>query len=115
VLDVVRAASDHPTAHQILERVGAAQPGIGVATVYRTLALLVAHGQILELQLGDEAARYDGNVARHDHVVCTRCGAAADVPAALPVEAARAAEAATGYTVQDYELAFRGRCAGCGG
>ncbi|MPZ86847.1 MAG: transcriptional repressor [Nitriliruptorales bacterium] len=114
VLEVVRAATDHPTARDIYRRVRARQPGIGFATVYRTLNLLVAHAEILELQLGDGAvARYDGNTGHHDHVLCEACGAVADVRVELPALACLKAEAASGFAVSGYELQFRGRCRDC--
>lgn len=114
VLDVVREATDHPTAREIYRRVRARQAGIGFATVYRTLNLLVAHGEILELNLGDGAvARYDGNTGQHDHVLCMDCGAAADVRIELPAQAQIQAEADSGFTVTGYELQFMGRCRDC--
>src|SRR3954447_3895909 len=80
VLDVLRGCADHPTAAEVLERVRQRHPGIGAATVYRSLGLLVETGEALELSLGDGAsARYDGNVTVHDHLVCDACGRAVDV------------------------------------
>lgn len=116
ILDVVRAADDHPTARDIYRRVRSRRPGIGFATVYRSLNLLAAHGEILELQLGDGAmARYDGNTHSHDHVTCVDCGVAADVEVTLPAYATRQAGAASGFEVLGYELQFRGRCKACSG
>lgn len=114
VLDVVRHAGDHPTARDIYQRVRSARPGIGFATVYRALNLLVAHGQALELQLGDGAvARYDGNTGHHDHVVCAACGAVADLSVPLPADLNARAAAATGFAVMGYALRFEGRCPDC--
>ncbi len=114
VLEVVRRAGDHPTARDIYERVRRQRPGIGFATVYRTLALLAGHGEILELQLGDDAvARYDGNTRHHDHVVCGGCGAVADLSVPLPVSVTAEAAAASGFTIDGYELRFTGRCPNC--
>jgi Fe2+ or Zn2+ uptake regulation protein len=114
VLDVLVAAHDHPTAAQVFQRVRTRQPGIGPATVYRTLGLLVTGGQARLLALGEGAsARYDGNLDRHDHVVCTECGAATDVDAPLPDETVAQLAARTGYDLVDYDLQFRGRCPAC--
>jgi Fe2+ or Zn2+ uptake regulation protein len=113
VLDVLRASHDHPTAQDVLDRVRRTSPGIGAATVYRALNLLVEQGQALELGLGDAAARYDANTARHDHVVCVRCGAAADVDAALPGELAENVAQVSGFTVTGHDLRFRGLCPTC--
>ena len=114
VLDVLMAAHDHPTAAQVFDRVRAHQPGIGAATVYRTLALLVADGQARMLSLGEGAsARYDANVSRHDHVLCVVCGAAIDVEAPLPAGALADMAARTGYDLTEYDVQFRGRCPSC--
>lgn len=114
VLDVLIAAHDHPTAAQVFDRVRAHQPGIGAATVYRTLALLVADGQARMLSLGEGAsARYDANVSRHDHVLCVDCGAAMDVEAPLPTGALADMASRTGYDLIEYDVQFRGRCPSC--
>ncbi|HET6815633.1 MAG TPA: transcriptional repressor [Mycobacteriales bacterium] len=114
VLDALAASTDHPTAAEVLERVRHLQPGIGAATVYRTLALLVESGQALELNLGDsDSARYDANVTRHDHVVCLDCGRAVDVQAPMPTRAVRALSEDTGYSITGYDVQFHGRCPSC--
>lgn len=114
VLDVLEASHDHPTAQDVLDRVRRTAPGIGAATVYRALNLLVESGRALELDLGDaRAARYDANTTRHDHVVCVRCGAAADVDAALPPRLAREVAEVSGFAVTGHDLRFRGLCPTC--
>ncbi|MGH8886452.1 MAG: Fur family transcriptional regulator [Egibacteraceae bacterium] len=112
VREVVWEARDHPTAREIYRRVKARQPGIGFATVYRTLNLLVEHGAILELALGD-VARYDPNTAPHGHVRCTGCGAIVDINVPLPASTTRRAARDSGFDVDGYELQFLGRCAAC--
>lgn len=114
VLAVLRSAHDHPNAAEVYERVRAVAPGIGSATVYRSLALLVATGYALELNLGDgAAARYDANTDRHDHAVCDRCGRAVDIdhpiPAGMVAEIARS----SGFSITGYDLQFRGLCPEC--
>lgn len=113
VLDVLRASHDHPTAQDVLDRVRRTSPGIGAATVYRALNLLVEQGFALELELGHTAARYDANTSRHDHVVCVRCGAASDVDAPLPAELPESVARVTGYAVTAHDLRFRGLCPTC--
>ena len=114
VLEVLATATDHPTAAEVFERVRARVPGIGAATVYRTLTRLVDAGQALELSLGDGAsARYDGNVTRHDHVVCSRCARAVDIDSPLPRGASDEVARRTGFAVSGYDLQFRGMCPDC--
>jgi Fur family ferric uptake transcriptional regulator/Fur family peroxide stress response transcriptional regulator len=114
VLDVLHACADHPTAAEVYDRVRRIHPGIGAATVYRSLALLVGSGEALELTLGDgSSARYDGKVDRHDHVVCVGCGRAVDVHTPLPSSAIRTLSRSTGFRITGYDLQFRGRCPDC--
>lgn len=114
LLQAVRAASDHPTAGELYRRVKDRMPSLGFATVYRTLNLLAEHGEVLELQLGDDAvARYDGNTGHHDHIRCTGCGAIADLSVPLPAALIAQAEQASGYAVTTYELQFAGTCPEC--
>ncbi len=56
--------------------VSAKEPKIGLATVYRTLALLTESGLAAELDFGDGQKRYEHNYhhAHHDHMICTQCG-----------------------------------------
>lgn len=114
VLDVLRSSRDHPTAAEVYDRVRALAPGIGAATVYRTLSMLVTTGRALELNLGDGvAARYDANTSRHDHLVCEECGRAVDID--LPVPSALVAELnrMTDFQITGYDLQFRGLCPRC--
>lgn len=114
VLDVLCAARDHPTAADLFQRVRQVHPGIGAATVYRTLALLVTAGLARELSLGDGgSARYDGNVARHDHLVCDRCGRAVDIDRPVPAALVSSVAARSGFLVTGYDLRFRGLCPQC--
>ena len=52
------------------------EPKIGLATVYRTLALLTKSGLALEMDFGDGQKRYESSYksVHHDHMVCTECG-----------------------------------------
>ena len=114
VLDVLRASHDHPTAYDVFERVRKISPGIGPATVYRSLALLVESGQALELSLGDgSSARYDANTDRHDHLVCERCHRAVDIQTPLSRGTVAGVESASGFVITGYDLQFRGVCPDC--
>jgi Fe2+ or Zn2+ uptake regulation protein len=114
VLDVVAESGDHPTAAQILERVRRRVEGVGSATVYRTLALLVETGQVAELRLVEgQALRYDHTVHRHDHLVCTGCGTVEDTHVQLDAGALAELTKKTSFTVAGYDVQLHGRCARC--
>ena len=63
----------HPTADNIYSRVRRRLKTISLDTVYRTIGTFEKHGLIKRLQLIDNTARYDINLEKHHHLVCTRC------------------------------------------
>lgn len=57
------------------EEVSAELPGVGRATVYRTLKLLLEAGVVCKLALPNGAPRYSlARVEHHHHTLCVRCG-----------------------------------------
>ena len=50
--------------------------GVGRATVYRTIKLLVDSGALCKLAMPDGAPKYSlARIGHHHHTVCVRCGA----------------------------------------
>ncbi len=115
VLDVVRSVQTHPTALEVYEKVKQVRPRIGLASVYRILGHLVEQEYIKELSYGDGSSRYDGRTSRHDHGVCTCCGALLDLPTEVTVSQQillQAAQAA-GLELATHEVRLYGRCMSC--
>lgn len=55
-------------------------PKLGLATVYRTVRLLVEAGLARELQTGDNLCRYEAADAKgHGHLICRNCGQVIDI------------------------------------
>jgi len=77
VLDVLSGTSKHPSAEEIYFSVHKKYPGIGLATVYRTLELLVQLGLVFKFDFGDSKARYElvheVSGEHHHHLVCKNC------------------------------------------
>jgi Fur family transcriptional regulator, peroxide stress response regulator len=115
VLDVVRASRRHPTAAEVYESVREKRSHIGIASVYRILHHLVKKGYVKELWHGDESCHYDAHVERHDHAICTICGALFDIPIEvnMPHDLLQAAAEATGMALSSHELRLYGCCAHC--
>jgi Fur family transcriptional regulator, peroxide stress response regulator len=115
VLDTVRATHNHPTALEIYEAVKRLRPNMGLASVYRILHTLIEQGYIKEIGRSEECNRYDGNVSRHDHTVCTNCGALLDAPVEvnIPSEVLEQAALAAGIELGSYEVRLYGLCPSC--
>lgn len=115
VLEFVQSTDCHPTAQEIYEAVRDVRPRIGLATIYRILRQLVEQGYIKEIGAREEGSRYDGHISRHDHAVCTLCGALLDVPGevAIAAEVLEAAARSTGMALSSHEVRLYGLCSSC--
>jgi Fur family transcriptional regulator, peroxide stress response regulator len=76
---------------------------------------LTEQGLIKELEYGSECSRYDAHIRRHDHAICTGCGALLDIPLdiQLPGETLQAAARAAGIELGTHELRIYGLCTSC--
>jgi Fur family ferric uptake transcriptional regulator len=76
VLKIFLECKNHASVEELYNIVLKTEPKIGLATVYRTLALLTKSGLALEMDFGDGQKRYESSYksVHHDHMVCTECG-----------------------------------------
>ncbi len=66
----------HVSLQELLDRVQDRDPGVGYATVYRTMKLLTEAGVAEERHFGEGMARWEPADLdeHHDHLICTTCG-----------------------------------------
>ena len=74
----VALSGDHPDAETVLQGVRESIPTLSLDTVYRALWLLSDLGLITTLGTPHERTRFDANLSRHHHFVCTNCGLTRD-------------------------------------
>ena len=80
VVDALETVDDFRSAQEIHELLASRGEGVGLATVYRTLQLLAAHGEVDVLRSADgEAAYRRCSGSHHHHLVCRRCGSTVEV------------------------------------
>ncbi len=103
------ASHTHPTAAEVHDEVRKVIPNIGVATVYRTLAMLCDNGSAISLQDDNGVVHYDGCVTPHNHIYCSKCRRVLDID--IPVEADITADGR--YKVERYSTMFYGACRNC--
>lgn len=113
VLRVIRDADEHMTANEVFESSRRLLPGISFATVYNSLRYLKNEGLIGEVRFGSDAARYDRNLARHDHAVCSGCGKLIDMEVPIPRGLIRKAAELSRFEPESIELILRGSCPDC--
>lgn len=76
VWDVLRTSDRHLTAEEVAQRVNEVDPGVNLASVYRSLALFAELDLARESRLGDEtASRWEeAHPDDHFHLMCRSCG-----------------------------------------
>src|SRR6266496_843947 len=80
IRSVIRGSRRPLSPREVLEAARVSARALGLATVYRTLKLLVAEGTIHAINLPGEPPRYEtSTLAHHHHFQCTRCHRVYDV------------------------------------
>ena len=105
----------HVPVESLVEAVRRDEPGVSVATVYRTMKLLAECGLAVPRQFDGEQVRYEPATGRphHDHLICTACGEIVEF-ANERIEALQARVAERhGFQVETHKLELYGRCARC--
>lgn len=67
------SSTNHPSAEKIHSRLKYDMPTLSLDTVYRTLATFERIGVIKKVNLLDDHARFDSNLSRHHHFICSSC------------------------------------------
>lgn len=113
VLQVIRDTEQHPTASEIFEAARQRLPTISYATVYNSLKFLREAGLVREISFGDSASRYDRELERHDHAICTNCGKLVDFIVPESAELLRIAARKSRFKPESVQLTLRGLCPEC--
>lgn len=106
---VLSEAEDHPDVEALHERASAVDPGISIATVYRTVRLFEEAGILERHDFGDGRARYEAAAeAHHDHLIDVETGAVIEfVDDELEALQRRIAER-LGYRLVDHRMELYG-------
>lgn len=112
IFRVLHGSSIHPTAEAVHAEVVAQMPTVSLRTVYQTLNDLTAMGELVPLDVGTGATRFDPTLAPHHHVVCDGCGRIHDIHADFG-QVVVPAGAEDGFTITATEITFRGLCEQC--
>ena len=113
VLQAVRNTDDHLTAREVYEAAKTLLPTISYATVYNSLRYLKEAGLVTEITFGNGASRFDREVSRHDHAICTQCSRLVDFDLPETVQLTEAAERHTSFKTQSIHLTLVGLCPNC--
>lgn len=123
ILQALVSTTAHPSAQWLYDKLKPRIPNLSLGTVYRNINLFRHEGLVASVGVVNGEERFDGVVAPHPHLVCTRCGRVMDLPCpeapgaqalhiAMPPEGIRGAET---FTVDYRRTVFYGLCGTCGG
>ena len=82
IVEIIAHSGRHMTAEEVFEEVQARTQAVNVATVYRTLELLVEEGLTSQADLGDGRVVFATcHHGPHIHLLCRHCGHVIDADA----------------------------------
>jgi Fur family transcriptional regulator, stress-responsive regulator len=113
---VLTAVHEHPHADTD-QIIGVARENLGEVShqaVYDVLRALTAAGLVRRIEPAGSVARYESRVGdNHHHIVCRSCGAIADVDCAVGETPCLTASDDNGYSIDEAEVVYWGRCPAC--
>ena len=114
LLRLLAASDGHPSAAHLYEHIKEQFPTTSLATVYKTLKVLMEIGEVLELGFSHDDNRYDGNKPYpHPHLVCINCGRIVDVEVDVARDLGQEVAQSSGYEIVSHRLDFYGLCPDC--
>jgi len=115
VLKAFLECKNHISVEELYHTVLRVEPKIGLATVYRTLALLTKSGLALEMDFGDGQKRYESSyrTVHHDHMVCTECGKIIEFNHPLIEKYQEEIAKENSFKITSHKLDLFGHCLDC--
>jgi Fur family ferric uptake transcriptional regulator len=124
ILDVLSEHHGHLSAEDVYNKVHECYPAIGLASVYRTLQMLVNVGLVFKFDFGDGRARYEVvecplGQDHHHHFICTGCGRIINHSDFIEEELAFLKKVEEGlmkkygFKITNHNLQFHGLCNHC--
>lgn len=120
VLNILSAHGDeHLTVEEIYDLAKEESPEIRLATIYRTVQVLLELHVIEKVTFDDGFARYElngeetGSGHRHHHAICTQCGKVYSLETDLLDTLEKQVFESLGFEVTDHEVKLYGLCSAC--
>jgi Fur family ferric uptake transcriptional regulator len=117
IADLLLNAPGHLSADDVAAQLVEKGHTAGLATVYRTLDLLVASGLVVERDFGEGFRRYEParEIPHHYHLTCTVCSAVTEFFDERIGELIRTSARARGFVPSQHRLLVQGTCRDCRG
>ncbi len=106
----------HLSAEEIHYKLTQTNTKISLATIYRTLRLLVTMGFLNELELSEGGHRFEllsDEKPDHHHLICVRCGRTEEFESAQVLQTGKSAAEKMGFKLIESTLNVRALCPSC--
>jgi Fur family ferric uptake transcriptional regulator len=114
IVEAVAHSPKHLSAEEVYHLVQGRTRAMDIATVYRTLDLLVEEGLISRIDVGGDRSLYaTTHHGPHIHLVCRRCGEVTEADQSLIQPLEEGLQAAHGFTPDLEHIAIFGLCQEC--
>ena len=114
IVDAIAHSDCHMTAEEIFSIIHIRSKALNLATVYRTLELLVDVGLISRADLGNGRIMYTSDQhGPHLHLVCRQCGQVVGADSSLLASIKEQLHASYGFTADLQHLCISGLCESC--
>lgn len=115
ILSIMGMEKKHYTVEELYEITKKTDPGIGIATIYRTIRLFCEAGIAREIHPVNDVTRYEviTDNRHHDHLICVGCGTFVEISSdVIEKEQSRIARK-HGFELTNHNLILYGICSGC--
>jgi len=116
ILQTLYDSDEHLTPEALHQLISTNHPNLkaGIATVYRTLALLEDAQIVTSLSFGVQGKKYElGAKDHHDHMICTECGAITEFVDEQIEKRQHAIAEELGFKMTDHSMQIYGLCRAC--
>ena len=112
ILEIFASQNRHLTPEELLEEVQKEVPRVGLATIYRTMKLLVQAGIAHERRFADGLLRYELAIdgEHHDHIICLDCGLIVEFEDEIIEERQHAIAKEHGFALRSHRLDLYTTC-----
>ena len=114
ILELLRSHPHPMTNKEVHAALGG---GCDLATVYRSMHMLVEMGMVKRFDFGDGVARFEmvhgGADDHHHHLICRECAKIVEIDDCFPREFEQQIASASGYQEVTHSLEFFGVCPDC--
>ncbi len=116
ILEMLYNCDEHLTPEALHHRIQKKHPELktGIATVYRTLALLEESEMVTSLSFGAQGKKYElGAKEHHDHIICTQCGSITEFVDEQIEQQQHKITQALGFLMKEHSMQIYGICHSC--